>query len=61
VSDKKIKENKLKGLIRFHSANKINNYNREVIMVGNACGGKAGSHGSKAKLLSHAKEVKPSL
>ena len=34
---------------------------REVIMVGNACGGKAGSHGSKAKLLSHAKEVKPSL
>jgi len=30
VSDKKIKENKLKGLIRFHSANKINNYNRGV-------------------------------
>jgi len=28
VSDKKIKENKLKGLIRFHSAKKINNYNR---------------------------------
>ena len=27
---------------------------REEIGVGNACGGKAGSHGSKAKLLSHA-------
>ena len=27
---KKIKENKLKGLIRFHCANKINNYNRGV-------------------------------
>ena len=27
---------------------------REEIMVGNACGGKLGSHGSKAVLLSHA-------
>ena len=27
---------------------------REEIMVGNACGGKLGSHGSKAILLSHA-------
>ena len=27
---------------------------REGIVVGNACGGKPGSRGSKAKLLSHA-------
>ena len=27
---------------------------REEIVVGNACGGKPGSHGSKAILLSHA-------
>ena len=27
---------------------------REEIMVGNACGGKPGTHGSKAILLSHA-------
>ena len=27
---------------------------REEIVVGNACGGKRGSHGSKATLLSHA-------
>ena len=27
---------------------------REEIVVGNACGGKSGSHGSKAILLSHA-------
>ena len=26
---------------------------REEIMVGNACGGNPGSHGSKAMLLSH--------
>ena len=26
---------------------------REEIVVGNACGGKLGSHGSKAILLSH--------
>ena len=26
---------------------------REEIVVGNACGGKPGSHGSKAILLSH--------
>ena len=27
---------------------------REEIVIGNACGGKLGSHGSKAILLSHA-------
>ena len=27
---------------------------REETVVGNACGGKLGSHGSKAMLLSHA-------
>ena len=27
---------------------------REEIVVGNACGGKLGSHGNKAILLSHA-------
>ena len=27
---------------------------REEIVVGNVCGGKPGSHGSKAMLLSHA-------
>ena len=27
---------------------------KEKIVVGNACGGKLGSHGSKAILLSHA-------
>ena len=27
---------------------------RQEIVVGNACGGKLGSHGSKAILLSHA-------
>ena len=27
---------------------------REEIVVGNACGGKSGSYGSKAVLLSHA-------
>ena len=27
---------------------------REEIVMGNACGGKPGSHGSKAILLSHA-------
>ena len=26
---------------------------KEVIVVGNTCGGKLGSHGSKAVLLSH--------
>ena len=29
-------------------------------MVGNACGGKLGSHGSKVILVSHAKQVEPS-
>ena len=32
---------------------------REEIVVGNACGGKSGSHGSKAILLSHSLEVEP--
>ena len=32
---------------------------REEIVVGNACGGKLGSHGSKAILLSHAQRVEP--
>ena len=30
---------------------------REETVVGNACGGKPGSHGSKAMLLSHAQGV----
>ena len=33
---------------------------REEIVVGKACGGKLGSHGSKVILLSHAKGVEPS-
>ena len=33
---------------------------REETVVGNAYGGKLGSHGSKAILLSHAKQVEPS-
>ena len=33
---------------------------REEIVVGNACGGKPGSHGRKALLLSHAYGVEPS-
>ena len=33
---------------------------REETMVGNACGGKPGSHESKAILLSHAYGVVPS-
>ena len=33
---------------------------REETVVGNACGGKPGSHGSKAILLSHALGVEPS-
>ena len=33
---------------------------REETVVGNACGGKPGSHGSKAILLSHAYGVEPS-
>ena len=33
---------------------------REEIVVGNACGGKLGSHGSKAILLSHAQRAEPS-
>ena len=33
---------------------------REEIVVGNACGGKPGSHASKAILLSHAYGVEPS-
>ena len=33
---------------------------REEIVVGNACKGKLGSHGSKAILQSHAKGVEPS-
>ena len=33
---------------------------REEIVVGNVCGGKPGSHGSKAMLLSHAWWVEPS-
>ena len=32
----------------------------EEVVVGNAYGGKPGSHGSKAKLLSHAQRVEPS-
>ena len=33
---------------------------REENVVGNACGGKLGSHGSKAILLNHAQGVEPS-
>ena len=33
---------------------------REEIVEGNACGGRLGSHGSKAILLSHTKGVEPS-
>ena len=33
---------------------------REETVVGKACGGKPGSHGSKAILLSHVKGVEPS-
>ena len=33
---------------------------REEIVVGNACGGKPGSHGSKVIQLSHAYGVDPS-
>ena len=33
---------------------------REEIMVGNASGGKPGSHGSKEILLSHTQAVEPS-
>ena len=33
---------------------------REETVVGNACGGKPGSHGSKAILLSHAERMEPS-
>ena len=33
---------------------------REETMVGNVCGGKPGSHGSKAILLSPVKGVEPS-
>ena len=33
---------------------------REETVVGNACGGKPGSHGSKALLLSHMQRVEPS-
>ena len=33
---------------------------REETVVGNACGGKPGSHGSNVILLSHAKGVEPS-
>ena len=33
---------------------------REEIVVGNACGGRLGSQGSKAMLLSHTKGVEPS-
>ena len=32
---------------------------REETVVGNACGGKPGSHGSKAILPSHAEQVEP--
>ena len=32
---------------------------REEIVVGNACEGKPGSHGSKVILLSHAKSMEP--
>ena len=33
---------------------------REEIVMGYGCGGKPGSHGSKAILLSHWKRVEPS-
>ena len=33
---------------------------REEILVGNAGGGKPGSHGSKEILLSHAQGIEPS-
>ena len=33
---------------------------REEVVVGNACGGKLGSQGRKAILLSHAEGVEPS-
>ena len=33
---------------------------RKEIVVGNACGGKPSSHGSKVILMSHAKGVEPS-
>ena len=32
---------------------------REEILVGNACGGRPGSHGNKAILLSHALGLEP--
>ena len=34
---------------------------REKTVVGNACGGKPGSHGNKEILLNHAYRVEPSL
>ena len=34
---------------------------REEIVVGNACGGKPGSHGSKTILLSHVEGMEPTL
>ena len=34
---------------------------REETVVGNACGGKLGSHGSEAILLSHTLGLEPSL
>ena len=33
---------------------------KEETVVGNACGGKLGSHGSKEILLSHTKGLEPS-
>ena len=33
---------------------------REELVVGNACGGKLGSHGSTVILLSHAQGMEPS-
>ena len=33
---------------------------KKEIVIGNACGGKPGSHGNKAILLSHARRVVPS-
>ena len=44
----------MRGLLLTVERQTDRGYVREEVVLGNVCGGKPGSHGSKAVLLSHA-------
>ena len=54
-------ETNLRAKVAVDCGKKARGVVREEIIVGNAFGGKLGSHGGKAILLSHIQGVEPSL